>query len=555
MGERIGRVRNLLIFFLLSTWITPVFSRHCDISTNPQNPRLNENFEIIFRCEVEGSKEPDIKFSVKGIQVGRKQFQGVSTRSIYNNGEISVHREFTYSYRAAITSKNDPSLKNISIGFANKTQKIAKYSIGVNNSKEQGSAYVHVVAEVSKNQVYLNEGITVRYYLYLNPRVDLRSFDIKEYPELKDFLKRFLQENQKDQMALYNNQRYRKSLIYSARLYPNKVGEFVVDSLVADVSYSESRALSFGFSVPRGGVKNATLSSEPVKIKVKELPQEGKPKSFNGLIGAHQFELIGDKAKLLVNQPFDLRLVVRGEGGLERWESPDFYQEGLLSVFDKKSDFKISSAETAEKVVTYTFLAEKAGDIASKKVEISYFDPLSEKYFTKELSVPGVSIRGSSVVSAQVSPKNPARDSLIEEAYERENLLLGPVAQVRLWEKPKYFLALFLILFGLVFGHFVIREPLLAYVTVKSNRTLINGKTTYADLVRTFSPLNGIEQAAKMSSLDEREAQEIIDFWRNVEKSQFSSAKKDLPLKLERSLVNRLNKILRSLNDEGNSIS
>ena len=72
---------------------------------------------------------------------------------------------------------------------------------------------------MSKTQAYIGEGIDVRYYLY--SRAPVVQTEFKSFPKLNGFIKRYHKIADREEAVEYEGIVYRRSLKYSARVYPS----------------------------------------------------------------------------------------------------------------------------------------------------------------------------------------------------------------------------------------------------------------------------------------------------------------------------------------------
>jgi hypothetical protein len=362
------------------------------VEINPTKPVAGEVFQAYFRIFSDEDNEPSVNFSPGNVEVVGKSNQGVSTRTVYANGKLTVSREITLVYDLVAAKPGMAALRDINIQIGGKTIRHPTINLTVLKEPEV-LADVFVMADVPKKNLYLGEGIVVRYYLY--SKVPVSNLDIKKYPKLNNFLKRFLQEPERTERVSVDGQIYMRAQIYAAKLYPEKVGELKIDPLQLSATYPTTRAGDpFGaFGLSRD-FKTKTINSETVKIEVRPLP-EPIPTHFTGLVGQHEFQLQLGQTKLIVNEPLEVKLTVSGIGALENLEAPDFLKHPGLEEFESNGDLKIADAENATKVFDYTFLAKENMTIPSKEIVLSYFDANSGKYIATKLNVPEIVVAGA----------------------------------------------------------------------------------------------------------------------------------------------------------------
>ena len=420
---------RLIIFLILSF----VFNSYAQVSIEviPKNPSVNEVFQILFKANVEGREEPEINFNARNFEVLDKQSQGLSTRTIYQAGKITVSKEVLISYTAVAKKVGMATIANTRVRIGSKyiNKDDVKFQI---SDKPAGPRLVFVAAEVSRDEVYINEGITLRYYLYR--RVGVQSTDIKKYPKLDMFMKRYLQENENPQRVTVNGEIFTRSTLYSARLFPEEAGDFVIDPIEMMVSYSKENLGSFGFGFGMSGrdLVTTTISSDPIKIKVKQLPELSKPKDFSGLVGQHRFDLVMGRPNILVNEPLEVKVSIQGPGKLEGFTPIEIFKSPSLEQFDVKADLALVGADSAIKTFTYTFLGKSNGVIPPSTIKISYFNPETKAYEYWSHDLPEIRIAGGEAVALpppvlnqpQSKPSNTIESGTIV-LVERDKVSLG----------------------------------------------------------------------------------------------------------------------------------
>lgn len=378
------------------------------IEINPTKPVAGEVFQAYFRIFTESDEEPSINFSPSGVEVVGKSNQGISTRTIYANGKLSVSREMTYVYDLVASKAGNSALRDITVQLGSKTLKHPMISLRILKEPEV-QPEVFVMADVPKKRLFLGEGVVVRYYLY--SKVNITSIDVKKYPKLSKFLKRFLQEADRSERVTVDGQLYLRNQIYAAKLFPEKVGTLNVDSIHLTVTYPNIRSgdpfAAFGMS---RDLRTKKIFSDPVKVEVQPVPAPAPP-HFTGLVGKHDFDIQFGQNKLIVNQPLEVTLTVTGGGALENLEAPRFLKNPELEEFETNGDLKIANADQGTKSFDYTFLAKSNVMIPSSKLILSYFDPESEEFIPTELTIPEIVIAGGSRNQVPEKTSPPVADS------------------------------------------------------------------------------------------------------------------------------------------------
>ena len=65
-----------------------------------------------------------------------------------------------------------------------------------------------------------------------------------------------------------------------------------------------------------------TVSAGSSLINVRPLPIDGKPKDFSGAVGDFNFEIKSNKNKLIIDEAFQLNVIVSGRGNFNLYDDP-----------------------------------------------------------------------------------------------------------------------------------------------------------------------------------------------------------------------------------------
>lgn len=418
------KFRYIFLTFLFLILSLHGFAQEVLTEVNPQEPVMNESFYVTFKIKVSSDTEPYITFTPSGAQVLGKREQGVSIQTVVINGKFTTTKEQEIVYELMADHSGMVTLRNIKVDINGKTIPVKDVHINILSApKKTPEAFIE--AQVSKTKVYVGEGIDVNYYLYFKTSANLEN--VKDFPKLNKFIKRFHSINSPPETVQYKGEVIRRILAYSARVYPEKVGSAVIDPLRLNIQLVESDYNGFGFGTQR--VKTKELASNRVEIEVLPLPSENVPPGFTGLVGEHEFKLIGGKEKYLVNEPIELKLEVSGKGALEKMDSPVIYSDNNLETFDTKSEVTETGNNTAKKVFEYTYLARNALSIKARDLSLAYFDPSTGKYVEKKIKIPEIDVSGTAAPSTGnqkvVDKKNDNPDSSAGDSNFLDNLLNG----------------------------------------------------------------------------------------------------------------------------------
>lgn len=529
------------------------------IELNPSKPVFGETFQAIFRIVTDSEDTPMINFSPYKVEVIGKNNQGISTSSIYANGRLITTREVIIVYELAASSAGLAGLRDITVQIGDKTLRHPSLTFNVLKEPEV-AADVFVMADVPKKSVYLGEGIIVRYYLY--SKVPVSNLDVKKYPKLNNFLKRFLQEPDRSERVSVDGQIYIRNQIYAAKLFPEKVGELKVDPLHLSATVMTSRGgdpfASFGFGRE---MRTKSISSETVKVEVKPLPEVNKPSHFTGLVGKHDFDIRFNSSRLIVNEPLEVRLTISGGGALENLETPKVLQNPALEEFESNGDLKIMDADQATKVFDYTYLAKAALTMPASTLTLSYFDPDLQKYVPVQLPIPEIVVAGGGSKKEKIDKENNEKDTSSFETQKDPAQFTGPLFQVSSsWKNwlpyINFSLAGFAVILAL--GFIIKRGELPRFKADSIPSSFKKGKFQLNELTRWMTPL--ILKTGKSpltvirdSELSQQTKTYFIDLLNANDYKDYSSKKGDLKFVYRSESFKELDRYIQSVGNENTS--
>ncbi|MCF8058183.1 MAG: BatD family protein [Bacteriovoracaceae bacterium] len=510
------------------------------ISVNPLNPLKEESFNVIFEITTDSEDEPMVSFDPVGVEVlGRSQEVSLSTTII--NGRFSSTRKIKLIYEMVSERERLARITNIKVEVGGQTLKHAPVQIKI-LSKRKEPRNIFLQAEVSKTEAFIGEGIDVKYYLY--SRAPIIQTEFKAFPKLNGFIKRFHKVNETEEAVEYEGMVYRRSLKYSARVYPEKIGSVYIDPLRLNIQYAGSSSSPFGsFGLAFNRFKSKGVASTKIEIKVLPLPTEGIPNNFMGLVGDHEFRFVNTKSKYVVNEAIEAKLEVVGPGALEKMEAPSVYKDDALEQFDTKSEFFEVGTNSGRKVFDYTYLARANVTIAEREIKMAYFDPDDKSYKEKTLVVPGLIIGGGGeqVIDPLVRTQ---RDENVENkpiSKKVADITYGIVAPLfteewksipmnwHKWVTGALFIVIIIQLLELLISASGFRRS-------KSDvdeviKSLKKRGLTYSSLTNLLYMLNdkpdvtSVKQIIKESGLTQNEKDYFIELVMNLENKNFSDGK------------------------------
>ena len=505
-------MKNMIICLVgLIAVFNTAYGEKLNVTVEPANPVINESFNLIFEIESTEKSDAEIFFDPSRAKILSKKYGNVSVNATVINGKVSVRRSMTHVYTLETDRPGLLIFKNIRAKLGRKVLKHSNVRVTVGRGERRRSQNIFLLAIPSKTSLYLGEGLNVRYYLYY--RVPLVEQVTEFFPKLNGFFKRTPTNiTSQEQTVEYQGRVYKRVMLYSYRLYPEKTGALKIDPFGVEVGYLHSRNRRGSFWRLGGGVKRTKkVRSKSVVVNVLPLPAENVPNNFLGLIGDHSFKITANKERFLVNEVVEVRLEVVGSGALEQLVAPKIYEHDQLESFDVKSSLVEISEEQAKKTFDYTFLTRGHLNIAPRDLKVHLFDPEKDQYFEKIISIPGISVLGG-LVQKKEKANERVNDKVVEEkgpavVNVEKRTLLAPVFNPGLIGLGFPWLDYLNMLLGaliiLLPGYWLVKK----YISGVKDEVhclmgeFAKGKLEYAKLHRFLSLLGESEESVDIESL------------------------------------------------------
>lgn len=383
-------MKRYIIIILL--FVQGVFAQaiQFEAKVNKTSVPLNEKLRIDFTMNGDGDNFVPPNF--EGFRVFAGPYQSVKIE--YMNGRGVFNK--TYSYFLVPTHRGSAIIRPASVEINGKIYKTNAIKITItapvdqpgdpNDTRPTPGDDLHLVAEVSKTNPYINEPISVVYKLYFDFNVNIREYRELEKPKYNDFWSQNIEVKMpKAEQGTYNGQRCMVATLKKTVLYPQKSGKLEIEPLRLDMELEvpSNRRTIFGqlILVP----DSRQVSSGAKTINVKALPEAGKPEDFSGAVGRFTFNATPTKTTLKNGESFDLNISVSGSGNLKLFNLPKPVVPAALEMYDPvhKENVSTSLSGMSGKISdNYTIIPQFKGKYPIKPMSFSYFDLNSGKYKT-----------------------------------------------------------------------------------------------------------------------------------------------------------------------------
>ena len=386
----------ILILFLTNSLLAQI---QFETKVSKNSLGLNERLRVDFIMNDDGDNFTPPNFD--GFRVVGGPSQQVSQSWI--NGRSSFQK--SYSYYLLPLQKGTLTIRQASVEINGHIYKTNPVKINVTNAIEQpkdpnnapqisANDALHLVAEVSKTNPYINEPITVVYKLYFSYNIGISNWRELNKPKYNNFwsqnidIKELVAEEGK-----YNGERYRYVVLRKTVLYPQKSGKLEIEplSLDLDVQLPTNRRDVFGRVQV---VEDSKRVSAPSRIvTVKPLPEAGKPDDFSGAVGNFSFKVTPSKTTLKNGESLELKVAVTGKGNLKLFDLPKPVVPNSFEMYDPVHSENVQtplSGMTGSIIDSYTIIPQFKGKYPIKPMTFSYFDLGTNSY--KRIASPEIMV-------------------------------------------------------------------------------------------------------------------------------------------------------------------
>jgi hypothetical protein len=361
-----------------------------EAKVSKQTLGLNERLRIDFTMNDDGDNFTPPNF--EGFKIIAGPSQQVSQSWV--NGKSSFNK--TYSYFLLPTQRGNLVIRQASIDIRGQIYKTSPVKITVtaaveqprdpNDSQVSADDSLHLVAEISNTNPYINEPITVVYKIYFSYNIGITNWRELDKPKYNDFwsqnidIKQLVAEEGK-----YNGEKYRFVTLRKTVLYPQKSGKLVIEplSLDVDVQLPSNRRNIFGQVLLVEDHKRVSAGAKTISVKA--LPESGKPADFSGAVGRFVFKVTPSKTNLKSGESLDLDVSVSGTGNLKLFTLPKPIVPTALEMYDPVHNEQVStplSGMTGKISDKYAIIPQYKGKYPIKPMVFTYFDLGSRSYKT-----------------------------------------------------------------------------------------------------------------------------------------------------------------------------
>lgn len=400
--KKTGKMKHYFkIFFLICSFITFAQLKF-ETKVGKTSIAQNEILRVEFSMNADGDNFTPPNF--EGFKIAAGPSQQVSQSWI--NGKTSFNK--SYIYFLMPNKQGKFTIKPATLEYNNQTYQTEPITITVTKpvpqqqqQQQQRNPYdpyqqqpqivtsadgkLHLIAEVSNSNPYLNEPITIVYKLYVHPNIGVSNWTEVEKPKFNGFWNNnFDMKNLKVEKGKFKGEDYIFAVLRKSVLYPQKSGKLEIESLGLDMEIEVPTGRRDFFGNYQTVQTTKRVSTGTRIINVKPLPPNA-PAGFTGAVGKFSIAVKTNKNSLKEAESLDLDVVVSGTGNLKLFNLPKPTLPATFEVYDPENKQNIEtplSGMTGSISDKYTIIPQEKGDYTINPLEFSYFDLATKTYKT-----------------------------------------------------------------------------------------------------------------------------------------------------------------------------
>lgn len=387
---------SLAALALICSFFQAVHAEEITMSASVDRNVIGLNEQLIFTLSISGKSLNIPNIDLPQIQNFNVVSSGRSSNTSIINGQMSSQVNFNFTLVPQSTGKF--TIPALQVQFDGKTYRTGPIQVEVTQGSPQGSGLpqnqgkagasslknIFVTASVDKSDPFVNEQVVYTFKVF--QRVRLLSQPSYAPPNLSGFWSE--EGKSSNYQTTINGVQYLvnevKTFLFPTKSGPITIGKAVLQARIEDSGSSDPFNDDF-FRSFFGGGKTVTLETEPITLKVKPLPMEGRPSALADTVGQFSISAKIDKQALKTNEPLTLSVTISGTGNLKTIEEPKLQESSGFRKFENVSSVNLdknAASVKGSKTFNFVLVPVTAGKKQIPPVSFSYFDPGKQTYKT-----------------------------------------------------------------------------------------------------------------------------------------------------------------------------
>jgi len=386
-------LKHAIIFLCMLLFVATAGAQTAGVQVSAQVERTTTTVgePVVFQILVEGTHDaPDIRLpAITGAQVAGGGASKNSSVTIIN-GRRSDRMFITYQWSITPTQPGEIVIPVFEVEVAG--QKFSTQEVRIRVDPVATSDSIRIRATIDADKAYVGQLIKLRVTFYnsritvgpptidmpgIDPNFDVYNNDIPNIPTnaTVDFLgsPSLLRETR----TTIDGVGY-SAFTFERTIVPRKAGTFTLGpaTVIAAVADRSSRS---PWDAPR--YRRVTATSDPITITVNELPKEGRPSNFSGLVGSYEIEAAATPTDVGVGDPITMQVTVRGPEPLDMVPDPVTDRTpGLAGSFRVTSEATPARRSGSRLIFPRTIRTLTDKVTAIPPIELNFFDVEKGEY-------------------------------------------------------------------------------------------------------------------------------------------------------------------------------
>ena len=391
----------LILIIIIFGCVEKTFAQDINLAATVDRNVLTPNDRLQLTLTINGTQDtsPPLFPSIEGFTLlyGPK----ITAQTSIVNGVVSVSKGFTYVLQPAAKGKfiiGPSTVEYKGKGYTSSPINVEVVDTPQSSQSTSSTLEKLVFVELStdKNEAYIYEQVVLSFKFYFQKGLPISDIDYAA-PATKNFMEEKLGD-QRQYEEIRDGIAYSVLELRSA-LFPMVSGELTVSpaklkcNLVVQQRRQQDSSFDnffndaflddfFGRGQKRYPIERVAGA---ITLKVKPLPEQGKPKDFNGAVGSFNMDASIKTQHVRVDDPITLSMSVYGDGNIQTISEP-------LLVLNNEKDFKLYPAESStqitnreevirgRKVFSKVIEPQKTDLEFTPAIKFSFFDPHAGQY-------------------------------------------------------------------------------------------------------------------------------------------------------------------------------
>lgn len=257
-------------------------------------------------------------------------------------------------------------------------------------------------------------------------------------PESKGCVINKFEESREDAIIDTSDGEMVKSHIFSFAVVPAATGTLNIGGGTAVIAV-ENPSSFFDFQ------RQARVDFETLPLKVKNLPEKGRPDKFSGNVGTYTLQVEYNRKPVKVFDERRITVKVSGKGNIAAMARPvlgDGIEGVRVLAEDGTSSVRLGKdGLEGEREFHYTIIPEKAGELDLGKLRLNFFDNRSGSYSEAVTDKIVLTVTGDSGKNNRIAFDEDKGEEISVNAFAVVFVILlvcGAIIFLVMWERKRY---------------------------------------------------------------------------------------------------------------------